>query len=553
MLLEKKIYPMIFKAPTIMVFRIPFILSALCFLFFTSSQVAVAQDLTSEEAQAKVTHTIRLLERAYIDDVSYEDAAENAIKGMLKELDPHSVYISKEENKKMNEPLNGNFEGIGIQFNLLRDTILVVSVISGGPSEKLGILPGDQIIKIKGKNVAGIGFKTSDVIKALKGEKGTTVNIDIRRSSEKELIPFDIVRDKIPIHSVEAAYMATPTIGYIKVNRFAVNTVDEFEEALTKLKNKGMESLILDLKGNGGGYLKTAVDLTDQFLEKDRMITYTQGRAYPRQPYKSSSKGNFEKGKLVVLIDEGSASASEILSGAVQDWDRGLIIGRRSFGKGLVQKPFKLNDGSAIRLTIAHYYTPTGRSIQKPYDDGVDAYRKDIKERYTRGEMSDIDKVQIADSLQFSTLVKKRTVYGGGGIMPDIFIPVDTSFQTDYYKKLNRKGVFNQYILNYINENRSDLETTYSDEKTFIENYQVGIKMLDGFTTFAELEREIPLVEEDWTVSQPLIKTRLKALVGRYLFGISPYYQVMNEFNQAYLAGIKAINEDSFSQMNVGE
>lgn len=553
MLLEKKIYPMIFKAPTIMVFRIPFILSALCFLFFTSSQVAIAQDLTSEEAQAKVTHTIRLLERAYIDDVSYEDAAENAIKGMLKELDPHSVYISKEENKKMNEPLNGNFEGIGIQFNLLRDTILVVSVISGGPSEKLGILPGDQIIKIKGKNVAGIGFKTSDVIKALKGEKGTTVNIDIRRSSEKELIPFDIVRDKIPIHSVEAAYMATPTIGYIKVNRFAVNTVDEFEEALTKLKNKGMESLILDLKGNGGGYLKTAVDLTDQFLEKDRMITYTQGRAYPRQPYKSSSKGNFEKGKLVVLIDEGSASASEILSGAVQDWDRGLIIGRRSFGKGLVQKPFKLNDGSAIRLTIAHYYTPTGRSIQKPYDDGVDAYRKDIKERYTRGEMSDIDKVQIADSLQFSTLVKKRTVYGGGGIMPDIFIPVDTSFQTDYYKKLNRKGVFNQYILNYINENRSDLETTYSDEKTFIENYQVGIKMLDGFTTFAELEREIPLVEEDWTVSQPLIKTRLKALVGRYLFGISPYYQVMNEFNQAYLAGIKAINEDSFSQMNVGE
>ncbi len=525
------------------------------FLFFSffAPNIVYAQDLTSEEAQEKISRTIRLLERAYIEDVNYEDAAENAIKGMLKELDPHSVYISKEENKKMNEPLNGNFEGIGIQFNILRDTILVVSVISGGPSEKLGILPGDQIIKIEDRVVAGIGFKTSDVIKSLKGEKGTPVNIAIRRGGEKELITYNIVRDKIPIHSVEAAYMATPTIGYIKVNRFAVNTVDEFEAALEKLEKEGMESLILDLKGNGGGYLKTAVDLTDQFLGKDRMITYTQGRAYPRQPYKATSKGSFEKGKLVVLIDEGSASASEILSGAVQDWDRGLIIGRRSFGKGLVQKPFKLTDGSAIRLTIAHYFTPTGRSIQKPYDEGVDAYRKDIKERYTRGEMSDAEKIQIADSLKFNTLVKKRTVYGGGGIMPDIFIPIDTSYQTAYYKTLGRKGVFNQFILDYMNENRKTLEAKYTDEKTFVENFQVGIKMLDNFTTFAELEREIPFVEEEWNTSLPLAKTRLKALVARYLYGISPYYQIMNEFNQAYLAGIKAINEDSFSQMNVGQ
>lgn len=515
------------------------IVMGICFGTYTYAQI---QD--SDEAQSKVSHSIKLLERAYIEDIDYEEVAENAIVGMLKELDPHSVYISADEIKKMTEPLKGNFEGIGVQFNMYKDTIMIVSVVDGGPSYKQGIQPFDKIITIDGQTVAGVGFESDDVVKALKGTKGTEVNVGVQRMGVDDIIDITITRDKIPIYSLDASYMVTPNIGYIKINRFSATTISEFHKALSKLKKNGMENLILDLKGNGGGYLKTAVDLADQFLKDDKLITYTEGRKYPRQEYTATKKGGFESGRLVVLLDEGSASASEIVAGAIQDWDRGLTIGRRSFGKGLVQKPFKLNDGSAIRLTIAHYYTPTGRSIQKPYEDGVEAYRKDISERFERGEMTDYSKIDLPDSLKFETLVKKRTVFGGGGILPDIFVPIDTISQSEYYKILNKSRVFNNFVLDHLHTERKQLLKQYKKEDDFIKNYTIDDTYLQNFTDYALEKEEIEKDEEGLEQSKTLITTRLKALTARYLYDLEAFYQVINTNNQAFLTAIKVMNDD---------
>ena len=401
---------------------------------------AVSQEKVQQNQQ-KFGRLLRLIDSYYVDSTNIDELTEKAIVNVLSELDPHSVYMSKDEVEKMNEPLVGNFEGIGISFNIFKDTLLVTTTISGGPSEKVGLLAGDRIVEVDNKNIAGIGLKNSDVFKLLRGDKGTTVNLKVFRKNYPELLDFTIVRDKIPIYSLDASFMLNDNTGLIKLNNFSATTTEEFVTAIKDLKKQKMQNLILDLRGNGGGYLNKAIEISEQFLKNQDLVVFTSGLNEPRKDYLASTAGEFKDGKLVVLVDENSASASEIVAGAIQDWDRGIILGRRSFGKGLVQKPYYLTDGSMVRLTIAHYYTPSGRCIQKPYDEGIKEYRKDYEKRLTSGEMYNADSIVFSDSLKYKTLLNGRTVYGGGGIMPDIFVPVDTSLHYIYGNRLRRNNI----------------------------------------------------------------------------------------------------------------
>lgn len=509
-----------------------------------------AQVMSSEQEEGiqKFNTLLSIVNYAYVDSVNNGNMVEDAIVAVLKNLDPHSVYIPKDELKKMNEPLEGNFEGIGIQFNILNDTISVVSPISGGPSEKLGIQSGDKIINIEGELVAGTKISNSGVADRLRGKKGTIVNVEIKRQGENKLISYDIERDKIPIYSIDASYMASPTVGYIKVNRFARNTTEEFDDALTQLKAKGLQDLILDLRGNGGGYLNTAFTLADEFLADNKMIVYTEGRIQPREEYKATSRGHFEKGNVVVLIDEGSASASEIVSGAIQDWDRGLIIGRRSFGKGLVQKPFPLPDGSAVRLTTAKYYTPTGRSIQKSYKEGKEAYYKDIANRYEHGELFSADSINFPDSLKYFT-PNKRVVYGGGGIMPDLFIPIDTSMNSEFNSKLIRTGSYNTYVLNFLDKNRKQLANQFDNFESFKSNFLIDHEFLDEFYAYAKNKKSLEPETGDLEKSEKLIQVQLKALIARNLYNVSAYFEIINELNESYIEALKVLGDKNYTGM----
>jgi carboxyl-terminal processing protease len=515
-------------------------------ILLLSSQVGFSQYIQSN-ASKKFDALLQYINYAYVDSTNDNELVEDAIVAVLKELDPHSVYIPKEELKKMNEPLEGNFEGVGIQFNIYRDTLMVVATISGGPSEKVGLQAGDKIVEVDSENIAGIGLQNSDVQKRLRGKKGSKVNVAIKRRAIDKLLNFTITRDKIPIFSVDASYMATSDIGYIKVNRFAKNTISEFREGLKNLQDKNMKHLIVDLRGNGGGYLKTAIQMSNELIGEKKLIVYTEGIKAPQQEYYTTSKGKFENGKLVILIDEGSASASEIVSGAIQDYDRGLIIGRRSFGKGLVQKPFSLPDGSAIRLTVARYHTPSGRCIQRPYNEGKEAYYKEFSRRYENGEFMNVDSIHLPDSLKFKTLNSSREVYGGGGIMPDIFVPLDTSMSSDYFGKVNRKGLINSYVMEYMENNREVLLNKYSSIEDFKKNFDTKAEIFDDFISYAE-ENDIETNDKQIEKSNVLISIRLKALIARNLWDTSAFYQIANEVNDSYIKAIEVINSNRFKK-----
>jgi len=507
-----------------------------CFGAFSSANAQAIYEQTF-----KFGRVLEWLDRYYVDSVNQEELVEEAIMEMLEKLDPHSVYISKEEVQKMNEPLEGNFEGIGVYFNVLHDTILVISTISGGPSEKVGIRGGDRIIKIEGESVAGVGITNNEVMDKLRGEKGTKVHVSIKRRGVPGLLGFNITRDKIPIYSLDASYKVNENTGYIKLNRFSFTTMDEFFKAAEKLRQEGAENLILDLTGNGGGYLEVAVELADQFLSDGQLIVYTKGLNNPRKEFNATSQGLFQdKGRVVVLIDEGSASASEIVSGAVQDWDRGIVIGRRSFGKGLVQSPLMLPDQSMIRLTVARYYTPTGRLIQKPYADSREDYARDLINRFEHGEYTNKDSINLPDSLKYYTLKNKRLVYGGGGIMPDVFVPMDTSGYTDYYNDLIRKGILNSFVLNYVDVNRKELNKKYPDFESFKNNYKVSPDLLNGLIEYAKEERLL-FVKDEYEQSKEDIKKLIVAYVARDLWETNHFYQIINTDNPIFIKAVEII------------
>jgi carboxyl-terminal processing protease len=512
------------------------LVSALFVVAFTASSQSLG------EAAYKIGRTFSLIDAFYVDSANLDMLTEKAIIEILKNLDPHSTYISAKDVKEMNEPLDGNFEGIGVQFNLLRDSIIIVEPIAGGPSEKVGIRAGDRILTINKEKVTGIKISTTGVRSRLMGAKGTKVDITVYRKGEKDILEFTIIRDKIPINSLDAAYMLDKETGYIKLNKFAATTEKEFSDAVTMLKKSNMKNIILDLRGNGGGYMVAATNLADKFFSDQKLLVYLKGRKTPRQDYKSSGAGSLASSRIVILTDEGSASASEIFAGAIQDWDRGVIIGRRTFGKGLVQNGFYLTDGSMIRLTIARYYTPSGRSIQSPYSDGYDKYMENFLKRYTDGEMLTADSTHFPDSLKYKTLVNNRVVYGGGGIMPDVFVAVDTSYNSLYFRRLVGKNVLNTYVLDYCDKNRDMLASQYKTFEDFNKKFHVSPEEIKAFIAKGEAEG-VKYNEEQFNISKEELLLVIKGLVATNIWKTSEYYQVINENDKVIEKALNVISD----------
>ena len=500
---------------------------------------------SASRQQQKLLMVENIVNNLYVDNVDEEKIVENAVRGILENLDPHSSYSTKEETTSSQETMQGSFSGIGIQFNMQKDTLYVVQTIAGGPSEKVGILPGDRFIAVDDSIIAGRKLKNTDIMKRLRGPKGTKVNIKVKRGSNAELLEFRITRNDIPLNSIDAVYMADGKTGYIRLSRFAATSYKEFKDAITKLKKQGMQQLILDLTDNGGGYMQIAAQIANEMLNRGNLIVYTQGRKSPRQNLNADGSGTFRTQKVVVMINQFSASASEILSGAVQDWDRGVVVGRRSFGKGLVQREFLLPDSSSFRLTIARYYTPSGRNIQKPYVKGDrEDYDKDIIDRYNHGELQSADSIHFADSLKHTTLRLHRTVYGGGGIMPDVFVPLDTTQYTDYHRRLVAKGIIPQFALRYVDKNRADLKAQYPDAQKFIKEFTVTDEMLNNLVDTGKAEK-VDFDKSQFAKSKEMLRTFVKAAIANDLFSTGAYFQIVNEQNDIYKEALSIINDDA--------
>ncbi len=482
----------------------------------------------------------------YVDSVNEEKLAEDAIRGMLKELDPHSSYTGVKETKSLTEPLQGSFEGIGIQFNIAQDTLLVIQTIADGPAEKAGLLAGDRIVSVNDTVIAGVKMSREDIMQRLRGKKGTVADLEIVRRGIAGTLQFKVKRDKIPITTVDASYMITPATGYIKIGSFGATTYNEFSQCVDSLKQQGMKDLIIDLQDNGGGYLQSAVQIANEFLQKDALIVYTEGRTSPRQDFHADGRGKFLSGKLAVLVNEYSASASEIFAGAIQDHDRGVIVGRRSFGKGLVQRPIEFNDGSMMRLTIAHYYTPSGRCIQKPYEKGAaEDYEQDIEKRFRHGELYSADSIHFSDSLRYFTLLSHRPVYGGGGIMPDYFVPLDTLQYTYYHRHLSAKGVIINASMKYVDQNRKTLKGQYSSISDFEERFSPPESLLESIFAEGDSLKITVKDEKERQLTVPMLSIQLKALVARDLWSISEYYKILNSQSHIVLKALDVLSDGS--------
>lgn len=517
---------------------------AVMILMLCSAFQLHAQSMKLQQALNKINQGLYLIDLLYVDTVNIKKITDEALKAAVAELDPHSSYISAEDVEAMNEPLVGNFEGIGIEFAIIKDTLTVQATIAGGPSEKVGLRAGDKILEVGGENIAGIGITNDKVFDVLRGKKGTKAELEVLRKGVQERLHFTVVRDKIPINSVDAAYEAAPGILYIKLSRFAAPSHSEILEAFASVSGP-LNGVILDLRSNGGGYLPTAIDIANEFLEAGDLIVYTDGRSMPRMQENADGSGIYTKGALVVMIDENSASASEIVAGAIQDQDRGIVVGRRSFGKGLVQNAIPLDDGSELRLTVARYHTPSGRVIQSPYQEGnSEQYYKDFYKRYLRGESFARDSIHLPDSLKYKTLKKGRTVYGGGGIMPDVFVPADTLSYTDYYASLLRKGIVIEYVNSLYDNNREQWKRAFPEFDHFDSSFEVSNDVLSGLVVYAQ-EKGIEPKPEQFEKSRSEIENYIKALIASSLYDRSAFYKVINQQSPDFKAAIEAVSSVS--------
>ncbi len=495
---------------------------------FSNQKLNNGGESALRENVGKLINASAMIYQLYVDSVDSKKMVEDAINGILSKLDPHSAYTNAVETKRFTEPLEGSFEGIGVQFNMLEDTLIVIQPVPKGPSEKVGILAGDRIISVADTAIAGVKMSREEIMRRLRGPKGSVAHLGVLRSGIKDTLKFDVVRDKIPVNSVDAAYMVTPTIGLIRFNNFAQTTHDEVVMAIDRLKEKGMKDLILDLQQNGGGYLQAAADIASEFLQKGDLIVYTRGRSVPDQEFRSTGGGAFTEGKIIVLVDDYSASASEILAGAIQDQDRGIVVGRRTFGKGLVQRPLEMPDGSMIRLTVARYYTPSGRCIQKPYEKGKQReYALDIINRYNKGELTNADSIHFPDSLRYQTLRKQRTVYGGGGIMPDYFVALDSTRFSKQYRQLSAKNLIVNTSLKYMDKHRKKLTKSYPTFEKFQKSFQVPQDVIDGILAEGEKQEIKPKDEAEKSKTIENIQLIMKGLIARDLWDMSEYYAVI--------------------------
>ena len=518
--------------------------AAILSLSFLSATAQIRINNREDSPLRKLQYAEFAINNLYVDSVDEQKLVEDAIRGMLDKLDPHSSYSTPKEVKELNEPLNGTFEGIGVQFNMMQDTLMVIQPVTNGPSEKVGIIAGDRIVSVNDTAIAGVNMSKEEIMKRLRGPKGTKVNLGVIRSGIKDRLNFTVVRDKIPVKSVDATYMIRPGIGFIRIGNFGSQTYDEFKESLEKLQAQGMQDLILDLQENGGGYLKAAVDIADEFLQQGDMIVYTDGRTVPRNEYKAHGGGRFTTGKVVVLVDGYTASAAEIVTGAIQDQDRGLVVGRRTFGKGLVQRPIDMPDGSMIRLTVAHYYTPSGRCIQKPYTKGGGKdYAMDMLNRLKSGELTNVDSIHFADSLKYETLREHRTVYGGGGIMPDYYVPLDTTVYTRFHRELAAKSIVIQSNLRYVDNHRKELKKRWQSFDDYKQHYEVPQSLVDEVIAEGKKQKIEPRDEAELTKTLSYLSLQLKALIARDLWDMSEYFSVFNERSEIVKKALEVIQQ----------